>query len=113
MYCRIPLLAFRSVFAHVLRLISSEVDLTVWSEVERTIWSGLAQNLADLLLLGWREIVELHIQCLELSLPGEDGKQGAQALVSTFKPLVLIDDGHVLQGVQLSIGEGSEELGAI
>ena len=83
-----------------------------------TAWSDLAHNLADLLLLGLGEaicnkLVATHSQCLEFSLPGEDGKQGTQALIGTFKPIPLTPDGEALQGVELSVGECLEELCAI
>ena len=42
--------------------------------LDLTTWSDLAHNLEDLLLLDWREAVLPHVQCLELSLPGEDDK---------------------------------------
>ena len=73
-------------------------------------WCDLAHNLADLLLLGLgeaicNELVATHSQCLEFSLPGEDGKQGTQALIGTFKPILLARDGQALQGVELGVGE--------
>ena len=82
-------------------------------KVDLTIWSNLAHNLADLLFLVFGEINLLHNQSLELSLPGEDGKQVAQALIGTAKPTMLTRDGQTLQGVELSISEGLKELGAI
>ena len=75
-------------------------------------WCGLAHNLADLLLLVCRESVD-HCQCLELGLPGEDGKQRAHALISIFEPLALSHDGESLEGVELAISEGLEEVHAI
>ena len=74
-----------------------------------TIWSNLAHNLANLLLLGIGEsifdIFSTHSQCLELSLPCEDDKQRTQALIGTFKPILLILDGQALESVELSISE--------
>ena len=84
-----------------------------------TIWSDLAHNLANLLLLVLGEAKAIkhafaaaQIQCLELSLPGEDGKQGTHALIATAKPKNLPRDVQVLQGVELGIGEGLQEVNA-
>ena len=81
--------------------------------MDLTAWSDLVHNLADLLLLGFGESIPTHHQCLDLSLPCEDGKQMTQALIGTFEPLFLSTNGETLQGVELSIGECLEELGAI
>ena len=84
----------------------------ICSEVDLASWSDLAYNLVDLLLLGLRVIIVPHVQSLELSLPAEDSEQRAHALIGTFEPLALID-AETLQGVELVIGEGLKELGAI
>ena len=104
MHCRIPILEYRSVVLKIPILLF---------EINHALWSDLAHNLANLFLLSWGEIDVRHCECLELSLPCEDDKQGAQALVGTFKPILLHHDGEALQGVELSIGKCLEELGAI
>ena len=50
---------------------------------------------------------------MDPGLLGEEGEQGAHALVGVFEPVLLDADLNTLQLIALGVGEGLKELRAI
>ena len=71
---------------------------------------GLPHDIADLLFLGVSEAVATHLEFRESGLPGEQDEQQCHALVPSEKPSSLQLEGKVLQGVDLGVSEGLQEL---
>ena len=80
-------------------------------------------DLTDLLLLGSREVVEIHVDCLKAGLPGEKDEQRVHALipivhskppfVECAKPVSLVTDCEVVQPVDMVVSEDLHELVAV
>ena len=66
---------------------------------------GLPHDIADLLFLGGREVVVPHFEFLESSLSAEQDEQQCHALVPSFKPFLLILEGEVPEGGDLSVSK--------
>jgi len=80
---------------------------------DHAIRSAVRHSLVDSIYLCSREGVILHFQQLERRLLGEEGEQGAHALLGILKPLYLFTDCDERQLVALGVGEGLKELHAI
>ena len=77
------------------------------SEVDLAVRSGLSDGLAESALLSFGEVVSIHRQCLEGGLSVQEGDQRCHAFISVLKPLALMNDVDLAQGLDGAISERS------
>ena len=81
--------------------------------IHRALRRVLTHDLADLVLLGIREVV-VHFESLETGLPGEKHQQRDLAAISVvFKPWILLNNCYILEPINMVISEGFHQLVAI
>ena len=64
--------------------------------VDVAVRSVLSHSLTNLLHLSVREAAAYNLKLREAGLPGEDGKQWCNALITVREPVVFTPDGELL-----------------